>query len=254
MTTKQYYVMKWLAMIFMLIDHIASAFHEVFNWDTGFYLFCRTIGRLAFPLFCFMLVESFYFTENRMEHLKKIAMLALISEVPFDLALRGEIIATSSQNVCVTLALGFIMLEAIDYFTPRIYEYVRTDVIVKRFAIPVFNILVLFAFGFAASVLSTDYGFSGIFLIWGLNAAIFANRTNIWRAVVIAIFICMRLDVMYVICFIDLSIIYILTRKSDSLDKIKFLETITSKKAKAICSTFYPVHLTVIAVLRAIFA
>lgn len=251
MSTKRYYIMKWIALISMLIDHIASAFRETFNWDANLYTFCRTIGRFAFPLFCFMLVESFYFTDNKARHLVKIAILAIVSEIPFDLAIRGKIIDISYQNVCVTLVLGFTMLWVMQYWTPCVYNYAKSDVVVKLFAVPVFNIIMLFIFGFAASALGTDYGFSGIFLIWGFNLAISAKNTYLRYAVVIIIFIFMRMDIMYVACLVDLAIIYVLTHESN-LDKTKLAELVIGKKSRAIGSVFYPMHLTVIAVIRTI--
>lgn len=257
MSTKQYYIMKWIAMISMLIDHVASAFYEVFNWDTNFYIFCRTIGRLAFPLFCFMLVESFYFTKNRLIHFEKIAILAILSEIPFDLAFYSSFIYMGYQNVCITLALGFVML-FITLFGKRygseyIDEYVKSDAVVKRFIIPVFDILLLFVFGVTASMLSADYGFSGIFLIWGFNLARSAPNANLRRAAVIIAFILLRLDIMYAACLVDLGIIYILTRKDGNSDETKFSEIITGKRSKAICSMFYPAHLAIIAVCKLIF-
>lgn len=252
MSTKQYYIMKWITLISMLIDHIAAAFHEIFNWDTDFYIFCRTVGRLAFPLFCFMLVESFYFTNNKLKHLLKIAILAVVSEIPFDLAIWGRIIEINYQNVCITLFLGFEMLWIMDCLTPRVYDYAKSDSVAKLFAVPVFNILILFLFGVVASALGADYGFSGIFLIWGFKLAISAKNSYLRYTAVIAVFILMRMDIMYAACLVDLVIIYALTQDSNSLDKIKLAELAVSKKSRAISSVFYPLHLTVIAVVRII--
>lgn len=251
MSTKQYYIMKWIALITMLIDHTAVAFGEIFNWDADFYTFCRTIGRLAFPLFCFMLVESFYFTNDKLRHFMKITILAILSEVPFDLALRGKVIDTYSQNVCVTLALGFIMLWVMQYWTPRVYDYTKSDPVTKLFAVPVFNVLMLFIFGVTATILGSDYGFSGIFLIWGFNLAVSAKNAYLRYAAVIIVFMLMRMDVMYIACLVDLVVIYALMHEN-SLDKTKFAEFVTSKKSKVIGSVFYPVHLAVIAVIRTI--
>lgn len=251
MSTKRYYIMKWIALVSMFIDHIASAFRETFNRDANLYTFCRTIGRLAFPLFCFMLVESFYFTNDKTKHLVKIVILAIISELPFDLAIRGKIIDISYQNVCVTLVLGFIMLWVTQYWTPRIYSYAKSDIVVKLFAVLVFNIVMLFIFGFAASALGTDYGFSGIFLIWGFNMAVSAKNAYLRYAAVIITFIFMRMDIMYLACLVDLAIIYALTCEDNS-DKTKFAELVTSKKSRTISSVFYPVHLAAIAVVRVI--
>lgn len=50
-TTKRYYLVKWIAMITMLIDHLAFLLHSDCGLDSTTYIAMRTIGRIAFPLF-----------------------------------------------------------------------------------------------------------------------------------------------------------------------------------------------------------
>ncbi|MEE5994356.1 MAG: TraX family protein [Oscillospiraceae bacterium] len=82
MTTKKYYVLKWIAILSMLTDHIAIVLSEGISNDN--YIIMRTIGRLAFPLFCYMTAESFYFTTSPKRHLLRLLLLAIISEIPYD--------------------------------------------------------------------------------------------------------------------------------------------------------------------------
>lgn len=109
MKTKQDYIMKRLAIIFMAIDHVGVMLKGSLGENT-LYLTMRIIDRLAFPLFCFLLVESFYFTENRKKHVLKIGMLAAVSEIPFNIFVSVSIFDLSHQNVCITLGLSFMML------------------------------------------------------------------------------------------------------------------------------------------------
>ena len=67
-----------LAMIFMVSDHLWNIFFPNQVW-------LYVIGRLAFPIFAFMIVEGFFRTKNRKKYLIRIFIFAIISEIPFNL-------------------------------------------------------------------------------------------------------------------------------------------------------------------------
>ena len=77
-------------------------------------LFLRATGRIAFPIFCFLLVEGFLHTRNVKKYLTRLFIFALVSDVPFDLAFFGKI-GFDHQNVFFTLFLGVMALACIDY-------------------------------------------------------------------------------------------------------------------------------------------
>ena len=84
----------------------------------------RLVGRMAFPLYAFSLVQGFMWTRDWTRYVMRLAAFALVSEVPFDLMLAGEVWYPQAQNTIVTLLCGLIclrMLEALE----------------KRFGIPV---------------------------------------------------------------------------------------------------------------------
>lgn len=130
--------LKMIAMAIMLIDHI-GAFLIEFNmlnvpmltlttnfqpssaWMQWYWLdfILRSVGRMAFPIFCFLLTEGFRHTHDRKAYLGHLCLFALISEIPFDLAVSRMPVNFQAQNVFFTLALGLIVLELLDQLQGR---------------------------------------------------------------------------------------------------------------------------------------
>lgn len=143
--------LKLLAIIFMLIDHIAATSSYLYFEHHSLYLIMRIIGRLAFPIFAFLLVEGFLHTRNRYKYLLRLSIFAIISEVPFDLAFYGSYYELSHQNVFFTLSIGLIALILFD-------KYVQED-FSKAFMYLILMCLL-------ALILMTDYNAIGVLIIF----------------------------------------------------------------------------------------
>lgn len=90
--------LKWIALITMIIDHVGGM------WFGEFQIF-RIIGRVAFPLYVFMIIQGYFYTKNFTKYAVRLGLLALVSEIPFDLYFSGSIINFDSQNVVFQLLL-----------------------------------------------------------------------------------------------------------------------------------------------------
>ena len=121
--------LKLLACVTMLIDHIGYALvHPMYqqvsfiNGDTVaaakllnmIYLLLRSIGRLSLPIFAFLLAEGFRRTTNRKRYILRLAVGALLSEIPYNLVVSGSPVWRYQQSIMITLLLGFFALLAME--------------------------------------------------------------------------------------------------------------------------------------------
>ena len=153
--------LKIIAIVTMLIDHIAATviirILKFGGYNDGLYQLyrvMRNIGRIAFPIFCFLLVEGFMHTRDREKYALRLGCFAAVSEIPFDLAFNGKVLEVGYQNVFFTLLLGLLTMMAYDV----VMNQSRWSVW-KRTALSTIAIL---AGMFAAEFLSTDYGALGV--------------------------------------------------------------------------------------------
>lgn len=103
--------LKIIACVTMLLDHVGVVLvpHLPVPHVKLLYYFLRVIGRIAFPLYAFLLVEGMRHTRNPQKYILRLGLNILLAELPFDFAL-FERWTWKSQNVMVTLALGAVML------------------------------------------------------------------------------------------------------------------------------------------------
>lgn len=98
--------LKFIAMFFMLLDHIAFMF---FDEKSALYFGFRFLGKTSAILFAYLLVEGFEKTSSRKKQLLRLGLFMLISQVPFSLAFYNTWI-TLPFNVFYTLFLSYLLL------------------------------------------------------------------------------------------------------------------------------------------------
>lgn len=178
---------KIIAIVSMLIDHIGAGLLGRFLITSGYvgamtsgnmnvivqwlmengtlyytYYAMRMIGRLGFPIFCFLLVEGFQRTHDVKKYAMRLGLFALISEIPFDLCFNGKVLEFGYQNVFFTLFLGLLTMIAFDQIAKREWAADKN----LNIAIKVICSAAALAVGAGvAHILKTDYAATGVICI-----------------------------------------------------------------------------------------
>lgn len=157
-------VLKWIAVLTMVIDHVGAILFPDQIW-------MRVIGRVAFPVYAYCLAEGFRYTSDYRRYLGRLALFAILSEIPFDLAFYGVPFSFAHQNVFFTLTLGLILL--------WVLERCREQLLLCAGAFVVLC--------FLAQALHMDYGAGGLLMVFAFYLA--QQGTSPWIGWGIFVFI-----------------------------------------------------------------
>ncbi len=202
----------------MLIDHIGAVFVP------GNPLL-RVIGRIAFPIYCFLLAEGAHYTKNPWKYGLRLFIGMLLSEIPFDLALKDGL-TWRSQSVMVTLLLGFLAVEAIQLLK---YDILKLAVSVAACVM--------------AEKLYTDYGGFGVMLIILFSQ----TRGKLWLQTILLALVCWMMNSFRLKiwgCMIPIEMFAVAAMIPIALYSGK--KGTDNKTIQWAFYLFYPVHLTII--------
>lgn len=138
-------VLKITAITAMVLDHMSVLF-----FGAGPTVF-RIIGRIAFPIFAFMISEGVRYSGNIRKYAVRLFAFALISEIPFDVGMASEFIDFSKQNVYFTLLLGLLSSVVLKKLKEKNLTYL--------------GIFTTVIFALTALIIKSDYGFTGVAVI-----------------------------------------------------------------------------------------
>lgn len=206
--------LKIIAMCTMLIDHIGAIILK----DE---IFLRYIGRLAFPIYCFLLVEGFFNTKDIKKYLSRLLVFAFISEIPFNLAFYDSIFWFDSLNVYFTLFIGLLVI----YFC-------------EKYTQPLYKIFICFIGMLIAELIKTDYSSVGILMIYLMYAY---RDKKVFKTIGVVI---LNFFVGFIQAFAGLSMLFIVFYNGKKVPDNK-----TIKINKYVFYMFYPLHLLLLKVL-----
>ena len=208
----------------MLIDHTGYGLY-ILPAVKSTYTVLRAVGRNALPIFCFFLVEGFIHTSNRWKYLRNMLVFALISQVPYHYAFFRTKPWNYQFNIYCTLALGLVAVWLIDLLLD------------KRKSIEGWALSGLIVAGITAvaSIANISYGWTGILLI----VVFYVLRRYPYLAIIIGY------------------ILLIIYDRTEAYALPSFLLLLLyngqrGKQNKWFFYVFYPAHLAVIAIIKAI--
>lgn len=80
------FAVKMIALVSMLIDHTGCMLAYLYKLSASQYLVMRSLGRIAFPLYAFLIVNGFEKTGSRTKYLSRLCAFAALSQIPFNFA------------------------------------------------------------------------------------------------------------------------------------------------------------------------
>ena len=233
--------LKLIAVITMTIDHLAACiiygmlvwhvlpFGMSFNKLYKIYEVMRAIGRQAFPIYCFLLVEGYLHTRDVRKYLLRLLAFGLVSELPFDRAFTGTWLDLYHQNVYFTLALGLLAVFLWDHLTQGDFLACAWW---RKGAAP----LSAAALAYAAEFCHTDYGWIGVAVI----AAMYVFRKRGWLRFLASGAALLASNVLEAASFPDFLL-------------FRFYNGTRGRQPKYFFYVFYPAHLALLALTRFLF-
>ena len=231
--------LRIMAMTFMLCDHLWGTIVPGNDWLT-------CIGRIAFPIFAFMTVEGYFKTSNLKKYILRLLVFALLSEIPFNLAMGSRVFYPIHQNVLWTflISLGLIHWNESARKSHKLW---------KRILVAVASVTLGGLLGILTMV---DFYAAGILTV----LVFYYFRGNTWLHR-IAQFLCLwyiNIEILSGFCY-EIQLwghTYYLVRQGFALLALIPLwlyqgrQGYHSKLLQYACYLFYPVHLLILAILK----
>ena len=173
------FILRIIAMVTMLMDHVACGFFDN-------QVVMRSFGRIAFPIYAFLLAEGFLIfckSKDRVrKHISSLIVLIIVSEIFYDLMEFGFEFSEyfSSQNNIITLFLGFLGMLITEELIPRDNN---TKIDVRSVFVLISSYLLL---GFANYMMKSNFNLVGPWLVIAFYWFIRMSRDsktkeNMWK-------------------------------------------------------------------------
>lgn len=228
--------LRVLATVCMVCSHMSSTILWGMHW-------LDTIGRLAFPIFAFLLTEGFLHTSNVKKYLLRLFLFALVTELPFNLMSEGGLFYPFHQNVLFTFCIALLMM---------IWIEKAKDKSKLRFILrTVLAVIVGYLLGF---ILFVDYFGYGILMV--LTFYLFHKHKYGWIAE-LAIMVYVNWELIGGLVFPTIIFGYEINIPQQGFAILALIpiwlyngkKKITNRKIQYACYAFYPTHMLILWIL-----
>jgi hypothetical protein len=156
-------MLKLIALLTMLIDHIACLFFPE-------QVILRTIGRIAFPIFAYQISIGFKKTSSRKRYAFRLFLFACLSQIPYSWFNLELYFYWKSFNIMFTFLIALGVLQTLEMCKTAFSDYMKTREpvnIIKGLAFGILSIAVLVAPEISRFKyhFSTEYGMIGILFV-----------------------------------------------------------------------------------------
>ena len=226
--------LKIIAILCMIVDHTTVVFSSYLSPEQ--YYIGRGIGRIAFPIFCFLIAEGYMYTRSFKRFAMRLALFAVLSEVPFNMMLSNKLWDVSEQNVFFTLLLGLFCL--------YVYDWLLDE------GLGIYAILSVIAFMMIATLFKTDYNWFGIALIFIFYVT--QEFALPLRLLSVAAYLCIGTTLLYlpqhnnIVLYDSYAVLLALIPIALYNDEIGY----RAKLTKWIFYAIYPLHITFLCLIK----
>lgn len=217
-----------IAMIFMLCDHMWATILD-YEWLT-------CIGRIAFPIFAFLITEGYIHTSNINKYIKRMVIFAIITEIPFNLMVSASPIYPFHQNVLWTFVISLLTL-----------KYLNFDNVKNSFK----SILIILLAIIIATVTMCDYFGAGVMMVVGF----YIFRKSKFLQLLMMIYVNMILIQGYSYPIDIAGYTYYFPQQGFAVLSLIFIWLYNGKQGyhakwfKIFCYAFYPLHMLILYIL-----
>ena len=217
-----------IAMIFMLCDHMWATILD-YEWLT-------CIGRIAFPIFAFLITEGYIYTSNINKYIKRMVIFAIITEIPFNLMVSASPIYPFHQNVLWTFVISLLTLKYLNFD--------NTKNIFKSILIIILAIII-------ATITMCDYFGAGVMMVVGF----YIFRKSKLLQLLMMIYVNMILIQGYSYPIDIAGYTYYFPQQGFAILSLIFIWLYNGKQGyhakwfKIFCYAFYPLHMLILYIL-----
>lgn len=233
-------------MLFLIAGSFGSMFYDILQMDNTIRCILRSIGYISVPLYAFLEVKSFHYTEHRFRHLLKILWTGLLSEIPFSMMMTGNPLNTKLHNACLTAFLGFACLWICNRDFGTVFRCITANRKFLNFADFCVKGLLTTIFALTVHLCSAEHELYAVPMLMIMNGAEHSRHKKSVQATAVLVWCALQ----------------ILGRNFTALSVILALPLMYAlQDRKSVCSLkhdkfrkserfFYPVHLVFMAVVK----